>query len=66
MIIDETTMWTPKEFAALLNVSVRTLKRWHDSGKLVACQKPSGRRFYTKAHYARCFGSGLVQGDVEK
>lgn len=48
--------WTPSEFSVLIGVSVRTLKRWHDVGKLVANTLPSGRRFYTREHYARCFG----------
>lgn len=49
--------WTPAEFSMLAGVSVRTLKRWHDSGKLVANVLPSGRRFYTRSQYDACFGT---------
>lgn len=54
--------WSPAEFAALVGVSVRTLKRWHDSGKLVAGSYPSGRRFYTQAHYEECLSVSGSEG----
>jgi predicted site-specific integrase-resolvase len=47
----------PSEVAKLLKVSLLTLKRWHDSGKLVAKILPNGRRFYTKNQITE-----LIQG----
>lgn len=40
----------PSEFAALVGVSVRTLRRWDASGFLVASRTVGGRRFYTALH----------------
>lgn len=42
--------YTPKQFAALVNVSVRTLQRWDKSGVLVAGRTITGRRVYTEAY----------------
>lgn len=44
------------EFARLLGVSTRTLKRWDSAGTLPAGRLPSGRLFYTERHYAACGG----------
>lgn len=46
----------PADFAGIMGVSERTLRRWHVSGKLPAGELPSGRRFYTERHYAACGG----------
>lgn len=42
--------YTPKQFAELLNVSVKTLQRWDKSGILVAGRTPTNRRVYTDEH----------------
>ena len=47
---------SPIEFAGIMSVSERTLRRWHVSGKLPAGVLPSGRRFYTERHYGACGG----------
>lgn len=39
--------YKPKEFAELLNVSVITLQRWDNNGKLKAFRSPTNRRYYT-------------------
>ena len=39
-------IYTSKEFAHIIGVNVKTLKRWHDSNKLVAKILPNGRRYY--------------------
>ena len=42
------TNYKPKEFAELLNVSVKTLQRWDREGILIAKRTPTDRRFYTE------------------
>lgn len=41
----------PKEFASMLGVSVITLQRWDNEGKLIAYRNPKGRRYYTETQY---------------
>ena len=41
----------PKEFSELLNVSVITLQRWDNNGKLKAFRTPTNRRYYTYEQY---------------
>ena len=43
-----TTNYKPKEFAELLNVSVKTLQRWDRNKVLIAKRTPTDRRFYTE------------------
>ncbi|SFD13932.1 IS607 family transposase [Clostridium uliginosum] len=43
--------YKPKEFAELLNVSVLTLQRWDNAGKLNAFRTPTNRRYYTYEQY---------------
>lgn len=43
--------YRPNEFASLIGVSVKTLQRWDQSGKLKAFWTPSGRRYYTYEQY---------------
>ena len=42
------TNYKPKDFAELLNVSVKTLQRWDREGVLIAKRTPTDRRFYTQ------------------
>ena len=42
------TNYKPKDFAELLNVSVKTLQRWDRDGILTAKRTPTDRRFYTQ------------------
>ena len=42
------TNYKPKEFAELLNVSVKTLQRWDRDKILIAKRTPTNRRFYTE------------------
>ncbi len=39
------------EFATMIGVSKRTLMRWDKQGIFSAYRRPSGRPFYTTAHY---------------
>lgn len=49
--------YKPKEFAELLNVSVKTLQRWDREGILKAYRTITNRRYYTYAQYLECKGS---------
>lgn len=42
------TNYKPKEFAELLNVSVKTLQRWDRDKVLIAKRTPKNRRFYAE------------------
>lgn len=45
------TNYKPKDFAELLNVSVKTLQRWDRDGTLNAKRTPTDRRYYTYDQY---------------
>lgn len=45
------TNYKPKDFAELLNVSVKTLQRWDRDGLLIAKRTPTDRRYYTYDQY---------------
>lgn len=44
------TAYKPHEFAKLLGVTVKTLQRWDNTGRLKANRSPSNRRYYTDEH----------------
>ena len=48
--------YKPKEFAELINVSVKTLQRWDNEGVLKAYRNPKGRRYYTEKEYRKYMG----------
>ena len=52
------TNYKPKEFAELLNVSVKTLQRWDREKTLVANRTPTNRRYYTYDKYLQFKGIG--------
>ena len=57
--------YKPKEFAELLNVSVLTLQRWDNAGKLKAFRTPTDRRYYTYEQYKEfkgvvCSGKNII------
>ena len=41
-------VYKPAVFSVLIGVSVKTLQRWDNSGKLVAKRTPTNRRYYTE------------------
>ena len=43
--------YKPKDFAELLNVSVKTLQRWDREDILKAKRTPTNRRYYTYNQY---------------
>ena len=45
------TNYKPKDFAELLNVSVKTLQRWDREEILIAKRTPTDRRYYTDDQY---------------
>lgn len=49
------TNYKPKEFAELLNVSVKTLQRWDRDKTLIAKRTPTDRRFYTEEQLEQYF-----------
>jgi len=53
------TNYKPKEFAELLNVSVKTLQRWDREKTLVANRTPTNRRYYTYDQYLQFKGIGI-------
>jgi len=50
------TNYKPKEFAELLNVTVKTLQRWDREKTLVANRTPTNRRYYTYDQYLQFKG----------
>ena len=50
------TNYKPKEFAELLNVTVKTLQRWDREKILVANRTPTNRRYYTYDQYLQFKG----------
>ena len=48
--------YKPKEFAELLNVSVKTLQRWDNEGILTAHRTPKGRRYCMHSQYEAYMG----------
>ncbi|KLI01354.1 DNA invertase [Sporolactobacillus inulinus CASD] len=49
-------MYKPKDFAEMLGVSVKTLQRWDNEGKLIAKRNPKNRRYYTHKQYVDYVG----------
>lgn len=48
---------SPKEFAKRIGNTVKTLRRWDNSGKLIAHRTPTNRRFfYTEQQYSDIMG----------
>ena len=59
------TNYKPKDFAALLGVSVKTLQRWDREGILKANRTPTDRRYYTYSQYLR-FKGVVTEDDNRK
>lgn len=50
--------YKPQEFAEMIGVSVKTLQRWDNEGKLKAYRTPTDRRYYTHKQYVDYMGDG--------
>jgi DNA-binding transcriptional MerR regulator len=48
--------YKPQKFAKMIGVSVKTLQRLYNVGKLKAYRNPSDRRYYTHQQYTKCTG----------
>ena len=48
--------YKPHEFADMVGVSVKTLQRWDNDGKLKAHRTPADRRYYTHKQYVDYVG----------
>lgn len=59
-------MYKPNEFAEMLGVSVKTLQRWDNDGKLIAFRNPANRRYYTHNQYLEYIGKMSTNEDVRK
>lgn len=59
----QVTNYKPKDFAELLNVSVKTLQRWDREGVLKAFRTPTDRRYYTYEQYLEFKG---IDNNTEK
>lgn len=54
------TNYKPKDFAELLNVSVKTLQRWDRDNILKALRTPTDRRYYTYDQYLEYKGEIIL------
>ena len=64
MSILKNNNYKPNEFAELLNVSVRTLQRWDNEGKLKAFRTPTNRRYYTYEQYLEY--KGIAKSEIKR
>ena len=51
-------VYKPREFAEMLGISIKTLQRWDNEGKLRANRSPTDRRYYTHKQYVDYMGEG--------
>ena len=58
-------IYKPHEFAKMIGVSVKTLQRWDNAGKLNASRTPANSRYYTHEQYLKYIGEP-VQDNIEK
>lgn len=64
--VDNMKMYKPGEFAKMLGVSVNTLQRRDNGGKLIAFRTPSNRRYYTHNQYLEYLGEINTDKDTRK
>lgn len=60
------TNYKPKDFAELINVSVKTLQRWDMENVLKAFRTPTARRYYTYEQYLEFKGINNISDDKKK
>lgn len=60
------TNYKPKDFAELLNVSVKTLQRWDRDNVLKAFRTPTDRRYYTYDQYLEYKGINNIDNEKKK
>ncbi len=54
-------LYSPKEAAQILGVSVLTLQRWDNTGKVNAVRTPNGRRRFSKSEIDRLLGDNIPE-----
>lgn len=62
-VIHMEKIFSPSEFASMLNVSVKTLQRWDKKGILVANRSLTNRRYYTQSQYNEYFGLNNINNN---
>ena len=57
-MITERPIYKAKEFAKLIGVTTRTLRRWEIAGTFIPCKfpYPSNRKYYTEDHLKKILG----------
>src|SRR5574344_2666022 len=50
--------YKPQDFSEMIGVSVKTLQRWDNDGKLKTFRTPTDRRYYTHKQYVDYMGDG--------
>lgn len=58
--------YKPNEFADMIGISVKTLQRQDNDGKLKAFRTPSNRRYYTHHQYVSYIGKIIADKDSRK
>lgn len=53
----EISLYTQKDFAKMLGVSVKTLEHWDKNGLLKAYHTKNNKKYYTDKHYAEFLGT---------
>lgn len=56
--------YKPSEFTEFLNVSIGTLQRWDNDGKLKAYRTPTNRRYYTYEQYLEY--KGITNNEIKR
>lgn len=64
MNVSNVKNFKPQKFAELLGVTVKTLQRWDNSGKLKAYRTPTNRRYYTYEQYI-LFKNGSLSSEED-
>jgi len=54
-------IYKPQEFAEMIGVSIKTLQRWDNNGKLKANRSPTDRRYYTHKQYVEYMGENQTK-----
>ena len=60
------TNYKPKDFAKLLGVSVKTLKRWDRDEILKANRTPTDRRYYIHVFSCRLYGLRKYKNQIKE
>ena len=59
-------LYSPKEAAKILGVTVITLQRWDNIGKIKAVRTPNNRRRFHKSEIEKLLGENQIQSSDRK